>query len=239
MTMLTSLRPRPELPPGSPSPFPDPTMRQLGSIAPTPPAEPIVCVIDDEESVRRSIERLIRSVHLAVETFASAQEYLQRKPVDRPTCLIVDVRMPGLSGLDLQEDLLSHGLTQPIIFVTGHGTIPMTVRAMKAGAAHFLQKPFEDQELLDALHQALEREMMAWQARAEHDRIRHCFDTLTPRERQVLDLVVSGLANKRIGSELGTSEKTIKVHRSRVMQKMGASSLPDLVRMSGKLGGDA
>jgi RNA polymerase sigma factor (sigma-70 family) len=229
------LRQRPEVPLLSPPPFLETTVRQRG---PAPPsrADPVVCVIDDEESVRRAIERLVRSVHLDVETFASAPEYLQRKLGDRPTCLIVDVRLPGLSGLDLQEDLLAHGLTQPIIFITGHGTIPMSVRAMKAGAIHFLQKPFEDQELLDALHQALEQEMLACQTRAERAQIRQCFQTLTPRERQVLDLVVAGLANKRIGSELGTSEKTIKVHRSRVMQKMGASSLPDLVRLSGKIG---
>jgi FixJ family two-component response regulator len=213
--------------------------RQRGPAPAPQTTEPIVCVIDDDESVRRSIERLVLSVHLAVETFSSAQEYLQRKLGDRPTCLIVDVRLPGLSGLDLQEDMLAHGLTQPIIFITGHGTIPMSVRAMRAGAIHFLLKPFEDQELLDALHQALEREMLSCQARAEQSRIRLCFQTLTPRERQVLDLVVAGLANKRIGSELGTCEKTIKVHRSRVMQKMGASSLPDLVRMSGKLGVEA
>ena len=237
MTIPMLSRARSELPLNASLPFQEPVVRPRGS-ASASCAIPVVCVIDDEESVRRSIERLLRSVHLDVETFSSAQEYLQRKLVDRPTCLIVDVRMPGLSGLDLQDDLLAHGLTQPIIFITGHGTIPMTVRAMKAGAIHFLQKPFDDQELLDALHQALEREMLAWQMRAEQERIRHCFETLTPRERQVLDLVVAGLANKRIGSELGTSEKTIKVHRSRVMQKMGASSLPDLVRMSGKIGID-
>lgn len=235
MSIPMAFRPRPELSLSSSPLFPEPAVRQRGQ-APASRTDPIVCVIDDEESVRRSIERLVRSVHLDVETFSSAQEYLQRKPGDRPTCLIVDVRMPGLSGLDLQEDLLAHGLTQPIIFITGHGTIPMTVRAMKAGATHFLQKPFEDQELLDALHQALERETLAWETRAEQTQIRRCFQTLTPRERQVLDLVVAGLANKRIGSELGTSEKTIKVHRSRVMQKMGANSLPDLVRMSGKIG---
>ena len=234
MNILSTPRARPELSLSSSLPFPESMTRQRGS-TPTLCA-PIVCVIDDEESVRRSIARLVRSVHLDVETFASAQEYLQRKLGDRPTCLIVDVRMPGLSGLDLQEDLLAHGLTQPIIFITGHGTIPMSVRAMKAGAIHFLLKPFEDQELLDALHQALEQEMLACQERAEQAQIRQCFLTLTPRERQVLDLVVAGLANKRIGSELGTSEKTIKVHRSRVMQKMGASSLPHLVRISGKIG---
>lgn len=235
MNTLTTPRARPELSFSSSPPFPEPMTRQRGSTT-APNTEPIVCVIDDEESVRRSLERLLRSVHLEARTFSSAQEFLQNKPADRPTCLIVDVRMPGISGLDLQENLVSHGLTQPIIFITGHGTIPMTVRAMKAGAIHFLQKPFEDQELLDALHQALERELMAWQARSEQGRIRQCFETLTPRERQVLDLVVAGLANKRIGSELGTSEKTIKVHRSRVMQKMGATSLPDLVRMSEKIG---
>src|SRR6185436_505113 len=237
MNILTPSRARSELP-HPPLPFLEPTTtRPRGSI-PTPNVDPIVCVIDDEESVRHALGRLLRSVHLEVETFASAQEYLQRKLGDRPVCLIVDVRMPGLSGLDLQEDLLAHGLTQPIIFITSHGTIPMSVRAMKAGAIHFLQKPFEDQELLDALHQALERERLAWQTRAEQTQIIRCHETLTPRERQVLDLVVAGLANKRIASELGTSEKTIKVHRSRVMQKMGASSLPHLVRMSGKIAPD-
>ena len=235
MNIPTPSRARSELPhPYLPISEPT-TARQRGPTL-APNTDPIVCVIDDDEAVRRSLERLVRSVHIAVETFASAQEFLQRKLGDRPTCLIVDVRMPGLSGLDLQEDLLAHGLTQPIIFITGHGTIPMSVRAMKAGAIHFLQKPFEDQELLDALHQALERETLAWQTRAEQTRILGCYETLTPRERQVLDLVVAGLANKKIGSELGTSEKTIKVHRSRVMQKMGANSLPDLVRMSGKIG---
>ena len=195
-------------------------------------ASPIVYVLDDDPSVRSSLERLVRSVGLKVQSFSSAAELLDYRGADHPSCMVLDVRMPGLSGLDLQESLATTGWTAPIIFITGHGTVPMSVRAMRAGAVNFLQKPFEDQEILDSIHQAIDRELDARRERSRRQEVEGHLQGLTPREREVFGLVVAGLPNKQIASKLGTSEKTIKVHRARVMEKMGAGSLADLVRMA-------
>jgi two-component system, LuxR family, response regulator FixJ len=197
---------------------------------------PIVYILDDDVSVRQALERLVRSVGLAARSFASASEFLAQVSPDRPSCLVVDVRMPGLSGLDLQECLSASGWIAPIIFITGHGTVPMSVRAMRAGAVNFLQKPFEDQEILDSIHEAVEREMSVCRKMARRLEIERQIKALTPREREVFALVVSGLPNKRIAGKLGTSEKTIKVHRARVMEKMCADSLAALVRMAQEAG---
>lgn len=194
--------------------------------------EPIVYVLDDDDAVRGSVERLLRSVGLEVRGFPTAADFLHYDPSDRPSCLVVDVRMPGLSGLDLQEHLCTLGRATPMIFITGYGTVPLSVRAMRAGAVNFLQKPFEEQELLDSISQAIEREMQARQERLRRSEIERRFATLTPREREVFALVAAGLANKKIASQLGTTEKTVKVHRARVMQKMQAFSLAALVRMA-------
>jgi FixJ family two-component response regulator len=194
--------------------------------------DPIVFVVDDDNSVRKSLARLIRSVSLNVETFASADAFLDRNPYEGPACLILDVRMPGLSGLDLQKELTASGQMPSIIFLTGHGNIPMSVQAMKAGAVEFLEKPVEDQVLLDAVHQAIQKDGQAKRKQAELRQIQERINSLTPREHQVLTLVVTGMLNKQIAFDLGTSEKTIKVHRARVMQKMQADSLADLVRMA-------
>jgi len=196
----------------------------------------IVYVVDDDSSVREAIKSLIRSVGLRVETFGTAQEFLKSARPDAPGCVVLDVRLPRLSGLDLQRELAANGINLPVIFITGHGDIPMSVRAMKAGALEFLTKPFRDQDLLDAILQALERDLSARQQRSETAELRERFDSLTAREREVMGLVVSGLLNKQIAGELGTSEVTIKIHRSQVMKKMGAGSLAELVRMTEKLG---
>ena len=198
-------------------------------------ADAVVIVVDDESAVRRSLENLIRSVGLRVEAFASAQEFLRSKRPDVPGCLVLDVRLPGLSGLDLQKRMAEAEIEIPIIFITGHADIPMTVQAMKAGAVEFLTKPFREQDLLDAIQQAVERDSQAREQRAEIEGPRRRFALLTPREREVMALMVAGLLNKQIAGELGASETTVKIHRHNVMEKMGAGSLADLVRMSDKL----
>jgi RNA polymerase sigma factor (sigma-70 family) len=197
---------------------------------------PIVFVVDDDPSVRRAIKRLVESVGLRVELFGSAQGFLASERPDSPNCLVLDIRLPGMSGLDFQRELAEAGIPIPIIFITAHGDIPMTVRAMKAGAVEFLTKPFRDQDLLDAIRQGLERDRTRRAQEAEVTRLRQRFESLTPGERKVLPLVVSGLPNKQIAAEIGTSEATVKVHRSQLMRKMAADSLPELVRMSEKMG---
>jgi len=197
---------------------------------------PIVFVVDDDPSVRRAIKRLIESVGLQVEHFGSAEEFLLGKRPNAPSCLVLDIRLPGISGLDFQHKLAEANIHIPIIFVTAHGDIPMTVRAMKAGAIEFLTKPFRDQDLLDAIHLALEKDRAARQREAELVVLRERFESLTPRERELLPWVVSGLPNKQIGDTLGTSEATVKAHRSQLMRKMSASSMAELVRMTEKLG---
>jgi FixJ family two-component response regulator len=198
-------------------------------------ADAIVFVVDDDPEVRISTARLIQSADLRVETFGSAQEFLKRRPQDAPACLVLDMRLPGLSGLELQQALTEADIHVPIVFITGYGDIPMSVQAMKAGAVEFLTKPFRDQDLLAAIGQAIEHDRAARRERAELAVVRGRYARLTPRERAVMAGVVTGLLNKQIADELGPSEQTVKVHRHRVMQKMQADSLADLVRMAGKL----
>ena len=196
----------------------------------------VVFVVDDDRSMRESLKDLIQSVGLRVEAFASAQEFLRGKRDDLPSCLVLDVRLKGLSGLDLQKRMAENNTGIPIIFVTGHGDIPMSVKAFKAGAVEFLTKPFRDQDLLDAVYDALERDRKAREARAKVEELRGRYGSLTPREREVMTLVVAGLLNKQIAAEVGTSEASVKVHRQHLMQKMGAGSLAELVRMADRLG---
>lgn len=196
---------------------------------------PKIFVVDDDESVRDALVSLIRSAGLGVETFASAPEFLNRQQMDEPSCLVLDVRLPGLSGLDLQQRLAEINVSTPIIFITGHGDIPMSVRAMKAGAVEFLTKPFRDEDLLNAIREAIQRDGFARRRQAEIAALRDRYESLTAREREVMDLVVKGLLNKQAAAQLGVSEVTIKVHRSQIMQKMRASSFADLVRMSERL----
>jgi FixJ family two-component response regulator len=199
-------------------------------------AEALVYVVDDDAPLRASLTNLLRSVGLQVAMFASAQEFLSSPRPEVPSCLVLDVRLPGLSGLELQQRLAEADLAMPIIFITGYGDIPMSVQAMKAGAVEFLTKPFRDQALLDAVQQALARDRTARAQRAQREDLRRRYRALTPRERDVLARVVTGLLNKQIASELGTSEGAVKVHRQHVMAKMGAGSLAELVRMADRLG---
>ena len=197
---------------------------------------PAVFVVDDDASVREALDGLFRSIGLQAKTFGSAAEFLQHKLPDAPSCLVLDVRLPGLSGLDFQAELAAAGLHIPIIFMTGHGDIPMTVKAMKAGAVEFLPKPFRDQDMLDAVQQALERDRDRRVRNSGLAKLKTNFDTLTPREQEVMGLVTAGLMNKQVAGEIGVSEITAKVHRGNIMRKMGAKSLAELVRMADALG---
>jgi FixJ family two-component response regulator len=200
------------------------------------PAKPAVYVVDDDPSVRVAMERLLKSVGLSVKTFASAREFLDQTTPEWSGCLIVDLRMPGMGGLDLQDHLSARQVSLPVVFLTGYGTVPASVRAMKAGAVDFLEKPVDDQTLLDAVHKALERDREARRNQAEMQALHQRLAALTPREYEVLTFIISGRLNKQAAAELGTTEKTIKVHRARIMEKLQCASLAELVRLAEKAG---
>ncbi|HXA45212.1 MAG TPA: response regulator transcription factor [Candidatus Angelobacter sp.] len=198
--------------------------------------EPVVFLVDDDQLFRRSTERLIRTAGLNVQPFSSARDFLKSPRPEGPACLVLDVRMPGLSGMDLQRELAQSGFHIPIVFITGHGDIPMSVRAMKAGAVEFLTKPFRSRVFLDAIRAAIERDRSALQKQSETRELRERYEQLTPREREVMTLVAEGLLNKQVAAQLSTTEATVKFHRAHIMQKMCANSLADLIRMVEKLG---
>jgi FixJ family two-component response regulator len=209
--------------------------RDTGAGDPAPSEQALVFVVDDHRALREAIKDLLESVDLRVETFRTAEQFLSNPRPDVPSCLILDVRLPGVSGLQLQDRLREHGVLIPTIFITGHGDVPMTVQAMKNGAVEFLTKPFRDQQLIDAVHQALDRDRIERARRAQHAALEARFASLTVREREVMGLVLNGLLNKQIATRLGTSEITVKVRRARMMEKMGAESLVELARMAERI----